>query len=214
VHRIPNGVDMTFFRPAVSGERERERRRLGFAPEACVVVSSGMIDPRKGMLALIRAAAATTVRPLAVAVAGPEGADAGYLTEIRAAIEAAPDGLDLRLMGEMEPAGVAALMRASDIFVLASRAEGLPNSLLEAMSTGLACIATDIPGSADVLRDGDGRLVPLDDPSALTQAIESLASDAGERARLGNGALEKIRTQYSFASVADRYRALYQHLVD
>jgi glycosyltransferase involved in cell wall biosynthesis len=55
-------------------------------------------------------------------------------------------------------------------------------------------------------------LVPLDDPEALTRAIESLAQDPGERARLGSEALEKVRARYSLASVADRYRALYEKL--
>ena len=116
-------------------------------------------------------------------------------------------------MGSLEPDRLARLQRAADLYVLMSRAEGLPNALLEAMATGLACVASDIPGSADVLADGGGVLVPLDDDTALVAELDRLAGDAAERGRLGREARQIILGRYSFDSIAARYRDVYDELL-
>lgn len=82
----------------------------------------------------------------------------------------------------------------ADLFVLSSRFEGFPNVLLEAMASGVACLALDCPtGPADLLRDDEnGRLLPLD-PEALSDGLAALMADAPLRARLGRGALDVHR---------------------
>ena len=64
----------------------------------------------------------------------------------------------------------------SDLFILTSNAEGMPNSLMEAMAAGLACISTDCPtGPSDLIEDGtNGILIPVGDERALVDSISSL----------------------------------------
>lgn len=79
---------------------------------------------------------------------------------------------------------------AADVFVLASRHEGAPNALMEAMSCGLAVIVSDAsPGPLELVRDDEsGIVVPVDDVEALAGAIVRLVSDRALRARLGDAA--------------------------
>ena len=82
-------------------------------------------------------------------------------------------------------------LRGADVFVLASRYEGFPNALLEAMAAGLPVVATASQGSSRIVRDDvDGLLVPIDDVPALAAAIAALMDDESRRLRLGRRAME------------------------
>ncbi|HSB38404.1 MAG TPA: glycosyltransferase family 4 protein [Gaiellaceae bacterium] len=94
------------------------------------------------------------------------------------------------LSGRVELLGargdVAGVLAASDIFVLSSRSEGLPVSILEAMAAGLPVVATDVGGVTEAVVDGEtGLVVPPADPEALAAALERLVVDGGLRRRLG-----------------------------
>jgi glycosyltransferase involved in cell wall biosynthesis len=206
--RIPNGVDTASFRPARGDERSAARRELELPAEALVIVTAGQLERRKNVVALVEAAGRMSQRPICLVLAGPPPTEEAYAAEL-----ALPPGVAARRPGRLEPERLATLLRAADLFALTSRAEGLPNSLLEGMATGLACVATDIPGSRDVLAGGGGWLVPLDDADALVARLDELASRPDERARLGAEALEIVAEQYSIASVAARYLEAYLALV-
>jgi glycosyltransferase involved in cell wall biosynthesis len=105
--------------------------------------------------------------------------------------------------------------RACDIYVLPSIREGMPIALLEAMATGLACIATSIAGSTDRLLEHrrTGWLVPPDDGSALTTALQTLISDEEERRRCGAAAREVIVAKYAINTTARLWLAEYRALV-
>jgi glycosyltransferase involved in cell wall biosynthesis len=85
-------------------------------------------------------------------------------------------------------------LRSSQLYVLASRYEGFPNSLLEAMAMGLAVIATDCPtGPADIVAHNEnGLLVPPNNVAALASAMDRLMADSEERQRLGVRAGEVV----------------------
>jgi glycosyltransferase involved in cell wall biosynthesis len=89
----------------------------------------------------------------------------------------------------------------------------MPNSLLEAMATGLPCVDSDIPGSRDVLSRGGGLLVPLDDPAALAAALDQIVADPAVGARLAAEALAVVEAEYSIDRVAERYLAIYRELI-
>jgi glycosyltransferase involved in cell wall biosynthesis len=88
-------------------------------------------------------------------------------------------------------------LAAADIFVLPSRTEGLPFSLLEAMSSGLACVATDVGAVGEVISDGvDGLIVPPESPMALAEAIRRLLCDAELRSAIGKHARARIQSDF------------------
>ncbi len=103
---------------------------------------------------------------------------------------------------------------AADIFVLPSLGEGISNSLLEAMSSGLACIATNVGGSVDALADGAGILVSPNNVGQLADAILHLIADPKEMEYLGKQARQRAIEQYDLDAVGKRYFDLYRTLAD
>jgi glycosyltransferase involved in cell wall biosynthesis len=90
----------------------------------------------------------------------------------------------------------------------------LSNALLEAMSTGLACVASNIVGMGEALRHGhNGLLFPSGDAGALSDSILELLADDDKRSKLGKQARETIMERFSIDTVADRYASLYTRLL-
>lgn len=107
------------------------------------------------------------------------------------------------------------MYRVSGIFVLPSRIEGMSNALLEAMSWGLACVVSDIPGNRAVIdNELNGLIVPVNDVPALAEAIIRLLNDPTLRASLGCQARKKAEGKYDIHRVADRLVEIYQLVTD
>jgi glycosyltransferase involved in cell wall biosynthesis len=109
---------------------------------------------------------------------------------------------------------VPSYLQASDVFVLPSRREGLPNALLEAMAAGLPCIAADLPGITRwLLEDGEsGWLVPPGDVEALERALVTLLEDRERAAQLGARARRRVEALCSIDAVAAAYLDIYTRL--
>jgi glycosyltransferase involved in cell wall biosynthesis len=105
-------------------------------------------------------------------------------------------------------------LRAADAFVLPSVAEGLSNSLLEAMSTALPCLASAIGGNTDLLEQGEaGLLLAADDPAAWAGAIIRVVSDRDFAQSIGAAARRRIEADFALEVVVDRYQELYRKLL-
>ncbi|HMA05457.1 MAG TPA: glycosyltransferase family 4 protein [Methanomicrobiales archaeon] len=105
-------------------------------------------------------------------------------------------------------------LRSADIFVSTATSDGTPVSVLEAMSTGLPCIATRVGGVPEWIEDGEnGMLIPPRDPAALTRAILSLASDPALRDRLGARARETVRARGDWGRLMTRVEDDYKRLM-
>jgi len=101
----------------------------------------------------------------------------------------------------------------ASIFVLPSLQEALPTSLLEAMSCGVACIATDVGGNSEVITDGvSGLLVPPRNPKSLAEATLKLLDDGELRHRIGANARKHIVNNYDWESIVDRIESIYSKI--
>jgi len=111
-------------------------------------------------------------------------------------------------------ADVRPYLNAAHLFVLPSSSEGISNALLEAMSAGLACLATPVGGNIEVLDQGRcGLLLPMGDVRSWSEALIKLSHSGQGRERLGKAAQERIRSEYDFDIVGVRYESLYADLL-
>ncbi len=108
----------------------------------------------------------------------------------------------------------AALLARSQVFVLSSRAEAFPRSVLEAMRAGLAIVASCVGGVGEALDNGsNGILVPRKDPVALSKALGELMEDADRRRRLGTAARLTYEVRFRLDAMVERTAALYESVL-
>jgi glycosyltransferase involved in cell wall biosynthesis len=139
-----------------------------------------------------------------------DGPERDALERLAAELGLGPDRL--RFLGFRSDVGD--LLNAADFFVLPSRTEGLPLSLLEAMAFRLPVVVTPVGGIPEVITDGrHGALVPVDDPERLSQAIAELVSDPARRASLGAAAYDHARSHFSFEAMLQEYEDLYRQVL-
>jgi len=203
---IPNGVDTERFSPA---RRLEGRQALQISDETTVVGTVGRLNGIKDYPTLLTAFADVARRAEHVRLVfvgdGPQ----------RAALEAAAAALGMKervsFLGERTD--VPALIAGLDVFVLPSIAEGMSNTLLEAMAAGRPVVATGVGGNPELVEDGvTGTLVPARHPAALTKAIDGYLGDAGLRTAHGEAARARAVMEFGLASMASRYRDLYRAL--
>jgi glycosyltransferase involved in cell wall biosynthesis len=116
--------------------------------------------------------------------------------------------------GPAEQGRVLELMRGADVLLLPSHGEGFPNSLVEAMAAGMACVVTPVGAVPEIVADGGALVVPVGDVGALSNAIERLVTDPELRCRLGEEAQRVVRARYTpasaLSSLADAYRQIFE----
>lgn len=200
---IPNGVDELVYRPSDAPERSRLRQELGL-PAGALGVYVGRLEHIKGADRLIRAL--VSVNDLTLVVVG-DGTERPALERLAA---------DLGVAGRTHFVGfsdrVPDYLRAADAFFLASRGEGMSNALLEAMASGLACVAAETSGVRELLGGDRGLVVSGDDEAGWSLALSRLAEDEELRARLGQSAATFVRRRYSLDVTADALVDAYEHL--
>lgn len=106
------------------------------------------------------------------------------------------------------------VMRGLDCFVLPSLAEGISNTILEAMATGLPVVATDVGGNADLVDAGvTGELVPAGDPDALAAVLARLAADPARAAAMGQAGRARVERDFSLPGMVATYGNLYERML-
>ncbi len=200
---IPNGIDTVRFAPVDEAARVAVAGRLGIPTEGRNVLFAGRLVPIKGVDTLLDAV------PLLDDDVNLVVAGAGELAD-RVRAEAAG-----RLAGRVTFIGprddMPAVLSACHGWVLPSRGEGLPLSLLEAMASGLAVVATDVGGIGSVVRDGvNGVMVPVDDAVGLAEGIGRALK---QRDVLAGAARATVVESYSAERMIDRHEQLYRRLV-
>ena len=109
---------------------------------------------------------------------------------------------------------IPAILRGLDCFVLPSLAEGISNTILEAMATGLPVIATDVGGNRELVDAGrTGEIVPSADPHALAARILAYVRDPEAGRAAGRAGRARMEREFSLEAMLGRYRALYDRLL-
>jgi len=183
------------------------RRELGLSDDAFLFVAVGNLVPEKGYEDLLDACGLLRHRPagrqFVVAVAG-QAAQPEYGDLLEARARQLQLESTVRFLGHRED--TLALYSAADAFVLASRTEGLPMVLLEAMSAGLPVVASAVGGVPGILRRSRaGLLVEPGTPTSLADAMARILSDSQLRHDLGGAAAEFVRAHYTTRQMAERY---------
>lgn len=203
---LPNGVDMGAY---AAHDREEVRRGLSVAEDDTVIVCVANLHPNKGHRDLLEAFRALSPehQGLRLILVG-DGTERTHLEDQAARLGIADK---VRFLGKRDD--VPELLAASDIFVLPTFFEGLSNALLEAMASGLPCVATDIPENRQLITDGlNGILFPPRNPSALARQVSSLLREKGLRVRLGSEARKFVQEHYSLQHVATLWKDYLQHI--
>ncbi|MDP2340153.1 MAG: glycosyltransferase [Deltaproteobacteria bacterium] len=205
IHTIYRGRDLGRFHPPSARERDEARQANGLG-DVFVVVTVGRLLARKGHRELLEAFARVRREvPSALLVVG-DGMERERLEALRDELVL---GDDVRFLGTRHD--VATLLRAADLFAFPSHYEGFPGALIEAMASGLPCVATDIEVHREAIVDGEnGRLVRVCDPSALATAIVEIATEPKQRARMAARARETALSMFDVNRVAKSYREIYQ----
>jgi glycosyltransferase involved in cell wall biosynthesis len=184
------------------------RADWGVADGDTVVITVANLRPEKGYDVLLDAAAVVKERDLPIR----------FISVGRGPLEdqmhrrCAELGLDehVRFLGERDD--VLELLVASDVFVLASRQEGLPVVLMEATSVGIPIVATAVGGVPQVITDGvEGLLVPPGQPAQLADALCRVASDPDLARRLGEGS-RSARSLFDVRVATARIERIYRRV--
>ena len=175
VRFIPNGLDLERFRPVVAERRRALRMRLGWPPEARVLLTVGTFSRVKNHEGLVEIYRLLAPRDdLFICWIGDQETD--HISTVRAALDALPPGRQVHLRPAMS--AIETAYQAADLLVHASLREGTPNVVLEAMACGCPVVGTDVGDMARYVRPGEtGWLAPSDDLESLLSAVEA-ASDA------------------------------------
>ena len=215
LRQIYNGVDAGKFSPRQDDAKLGDLAPPGLLPENAVVVGTvGRLAEVKNQQLLIEAVGYLfTKRPIL----------RGTLRLVLVG-----DGpLKLQLVGRVKQLGlsdvvwftgdrndVPTLMQLMDIFILPSLAEGISNTLLEAMASGLPVIATSVGGNVELIDEGvNGRLVPVNNVVAMADAVAELVDDPILRQSMGKKGLALVRTTFNWEKTVADYLAVYDTLL-
>ncbi len=210
---ICNGVDTQRFAPAAGGRTTIPG--CPFAGDGVMLIGTvGRMHGVKDQLTLVRAflrlreqdpERAACAR-LVLVGEGPLRAEAAELLAAAGAAGAA------WLPGER--ADIPAVLQGLDVFVLPSQAEGISNTILEAMATGLPVVATAVGGNTELVADGEcGRLVPPSAPEAMATALAAYLSDRATLRAHGLAARRRAEIRYGIDTMVRSYQELYDGLL-
>jgi glycosyltransferase involved in cell wall biosynthesis len=203
---LPNGVDVDVWRPELAA-RTSLRREFQIGDEF-LWLAAGRLEPVKDYPTLLRAMEEVPEpSQLVIAGGGP------FENELKRLSKQLGLEHRLRFLG-FEP-DVRRWMQAADGFVLSSRWEGLPMGLLEAAACALPAVATDVPGTREVIADGQsGWLTPAGDAIALCIAMtRMMRTPLEERLAMGERARQLVIERFSLETVLNQWDAHYNELL-
>ena len=192
---VPNGIPAP--EPVPSGRRAEVRAELGVADDDVVVLMVARLSRQKAHDVMLDAIARADRPNLRLVVVG----DGKRREELEALV--AERGLEKAVTFLGLRRDVPRLLAGGDVFALSSVHEGVPISVIEAMTAGLPVVATDVGALRDQVTEGvDGFLVPSGDAEGLAERLARLADDPALRAELGRRAQERARAEFTVENTA------------
>jgi glycosyltransferase involved in cell wall biosynthesis len=202
---IPNGIDLSAF--AARKEKQDARAAVGLPADAFIVGSVGRLSSEKGFDVLLDAVANLAAEQLRfmLVIVGEGPQKPGLVKKIQ------QSGLSEHVLLLGERHDIPNLLASFDGFVLASRSEGQPLSVIEAMASGLPVIATAVGGIPSIIEDGvTGMLVPPEDSAAIGHALRELALRPDDFRPLGVQAAHVARCRFGMSPMLDAYEHAYE----
>jgi sugar transferase (PEP-CTERM/EpsH1 system associated) len=226
---VPNGVDTARFKPLadlksqivrprltteVSNNLQSEicnlRSQLGLPVGGILLGTVGRLDPVKDMATLLKGFAVVRhrVRDVNLAIVG-DGPMRSQLVHLARHLNIEPN---VCWLGERED--VPLLLRCFDLFVQTSLFEGMSNTILEAMATGLPVVATDTGGNGELIAsDENGALIPVGEIEALVHALTRYVETPDLRRLHGSQSRQRALREFDLSLMASRYADLYERVV-
>ncbi|MHA1676313.1 MAG: glycosyltransferase family 4 protein [Candidatus Njordarchaeales archaeon] len=197
---LPSAVDTELFKPDPSMEKED------------LIVWTGRFVPEKGLEYLVKAAKMVTDRNNKVKFlligGGPlKPKLLGLIRDLHVESK-------VFLIGPLKREEVAKYLAKASIFVFPSIREGMPKSVLEAMSAGKPVVASDIPGIREIIKDGvNGILVPPKNPRKLAEAILTLLEDGSLRKKLSRNARKTVLDKFAWDKILIKLQSIYKETI-
>ena len=206
--RVPNGIDFERFRPLPQQKRSSVRRGLGVDESETLWVTVGALIPRKRIDLIVEAWGTLPEPRPRLAIIGPTDArSTAHPVYSGSIIERVNEnGLKGSVVFLGQRSDVPEVLGAADGFVFASRQEGLPNAVIEALASGLPVVTTAFESVDDVLGAANGHMRVVDpDPGSLAEGVAA-ASRPGQ-------APPALLRDYDLETIVARYEALYDELL-
>ena len=206
---LGNGVDINVFRPRTENEKQLMKDKLGLTKNRTVVFV-GRLSKEKNISGLLHSwhqAYSASLEDWKLVIVG-DGPERRELENNAMKLNIADSVLFVGMQ-----TNVSEWLGASDVYVLSSFNEGLSNTLLEAMASGLPAVVTSVSGSVELIKETEsGFVVEVNDTLSYSNALLTLFKSEPLRQRMGSNARKVIESKYSLSFVAAEYDLVYSDL--
>jgi glycosyltransferase involved in cell wall biosynthesis len=201
-----SGIGPESVRSIYNGVPDLQLEALPRPAEGPVIGSLGRLEPQKGFDVLVHS---LRELPGVTAVIVGDGSERDRLVHLAERL-----GVSERLVLPGRSNDARRYLTTFDVFVLPSRFEAFPLSIVEAMLAGLPVVATDVGSVAEAVVEGQtGRLVARDDPGSLATAVRGLLDDPDLARRLGRNGRQAAKERFTSAAMARAFEALYDEVI-
>lgn len=201
VYYVPGvGIDLSQYKVTAAKEL---RASIGINEGDIMLISAGDLVERKNYKIAIKAIAESGLKNLKYCICG-KGLQLEELTEYAEVLGVENQVLFLGFRSDIKE-----LLQVADIFLFTTKQEGLPRSMMEAMASGLPCVASKVRGNTDLLEDGiGGYLCDVESSAEFAEAVTTLACDFEKRKQFGEANLKHI-LEFDITEISNQMRDTY-----